>query len=111
MMPDLVPVDLAVDPAPTVDAAPPSVRDLLKLSQAAHLRYQAAVPRMAAAGALVQANPGDAEESQTQLKAAANARAQAELQDPTHSDPSWAAEAATYPHQELLVFYLLQLSK
>lgn len=114
MMPDPVVVaDVQVDPPPViVDPPQPSVSDLLAASRRAHLLYHQESPRMAASGAsapVMQAGNPDA--ARDWLKQAANARAQAELLDPTHSDQAWADEVGTFPHQELLVFYLLQLSR
>jgi hypothetical protein len=114
MMPDPIAVDAPViEPVAEVDPpAPVTVADLLQTSRQAHSLYHQNLPRMAAVpGVGAQLQPGDAIESARWLKAAAAARAQAELLDPTHSDPSWANDAATHPNQELLVFYLQQLSK
>ena len=112
MMSDPIAPDVVVAPAPALTPQP-SVRDLLATSRAAHMNYQAALPRMAAVhgAAMAVAQPGDAPTAMANLKAAAAARAQAELLDPSHSDPSWAEEATTHPSQELLVYYLQQLSK
>lgn len=121
MMPD--PVDVASDPiAPqhvvdpvVVDPpapAQPTVADLLAQSQRAHLLYHQESPRMAAqSGALPVMQPGNPAAAREWIKQAAASRAQAELIDPTHSDPAWADEPAQFPHQELLVFYLQQLSR
>ena len=101
-----------VDP-PVVEPAPPqpTVSDLLAQSRRAHLLYHQESPRMAANGPSVQMQPGDPAAAREWLKQAAAARAQAEVIDPMHSDPSWADEANAFPHQELLVYYLQQLSK
>lgn len=89
----------------------PSVRDQLAAAQRAHRLYEQHSPRMVANGVVVERAAGDPDEALRYLKEAARARAQAEVIDPTHSDPAWAAEAAQFPHQELLVFYLQQLSR
>ena len=101
-----------VDP-PVVEPAPPqqTVSDLLAQSRRAHLLYHQESPRMAANGPSVQMQAGNPAAAREWLKQAAAARAQAEVIDPTHSDPSWADEANAFPHQELLVYYLQQLSK
>ena len=120
MLPDLTPTqlpdpvadDVAVDPSPTVNVVQPSVKELIELSQSAHMRYQQFQPRMVPNGAGgVVANVGDRDSGFAALKAAAAARAQAELIDPDHLDPAWAQSEATHPSKELLVFYLQQLSK
>ncbi len=112
MMPNPVAEDVPVDPDPVVETpTQPTVRELLALSRAAHVNYHAAIPRMALAAGIVQRNEGDPAEALMRLKAAAATRAQAERMDPLHRNPAWAEEAATHPHQELLVYYLLQLSK
>ena len=113
----LTPVDMPVDPpadAPPVPTEPTPVRvsDLLASSRQSHMLYHQHLPRMVAVpGSTPQAQPGDAAAALTALKSAAAARAQAELIDPQHTDPSWADDAQTTPHQETLVFMLQQLSK
>ena len=120
MLPDITPTvvadpvaaDVVVDPAPTVNVVQPSVKDLLELSQSAHMRYQQFQPRMVPNGSGgVVANVGDRDSGIAALKAAAATRAQAELVDPTHRDPAWQQAEATHPAKELLLFYLQQLSK
>jgi hypothetical protein len=112
-VPDPVAADVAVDPAPTVNVVQPSVKDLLELSQSAHMRYQQHLPRMAAVVGLAmpQAQSGDPDSALLALKAAAATRAQAELIDPDHRDPAWQQAEATHPAKDLLVFYVQQLSK
>ncbi len=89
-----------------------TVADLLEQSHRAHMLYQQHLPRMAAvSGSLPQPQAGDLSEAQKWLKEAASARAQAQLIDPKHESPAWANEAAQYPHDELSLFYLQQLSK
>ena len=58
-----------------------------------------------------QLQPGEASAALQALKDAAAARAQAQLIDPNHESPAWADEGAEFPHDELLLFYLQQLSK
>ena len=110
---DMPVMDLPVDAKPVQsDPKPVQVSDLLASSRQSHLLYHQHLPRMVAVpGSTPQAQPGDSAAALTALKAAASARAQAELNDPQHTDPSWADDAQTTPHQETLVFMLQQLSK
>lgn len=116
MLPDPLPLDVVDKADPPADEATapiqPTVAQLLATSRSAHLQYHQFLPRMAAvAGASPQAQAGDAAAALAALKSAAASRAQAELVDPQHRDPAWADDSQTSPHQELLVFYLQQLSR
>ena len=105
------PVDVPPDPPQPPPA--PTVSALLATSRRAHLQYHQSLPRMAAVNGSAgpQLQQGDADAALSALKAAAAARAQAELIDPTHNDRAWIEDAQTTPHQETLVFYLQQLAK
>lgn len=85
---------------------------LLAASRRAHALYLQHLPRIAAMpgqGAVAQS--GDKAESLLWMKEAAASRAQAQVIDPDHQSPAWAAEASTHPHGELMLEYLRALSK
>ena len=75
------------------------VARLLTLSHGAHLEYRQAV--------LIP----DASEARAALLRAQDFRTQAIALDPDLTAPAWQAEAAKYPHAELLLFYAVELLK
>jgi hypothetical protein len=80
-----------------------TVSDLLQQSREAHQRYRDALPNRGSVG-----DPGIARAS---LMQALDYREQADVADPTHTEPAWAAEASTHDHVALLLFYRQQLSR
>jgi hypothetical protein len=85
-----------------------SIDALLAESRRHHLAYREATRQRQDA------------EAQAALTAAANARAQAELADPDHTDPAWQTEGGTHArgmaahealHPDLLRFYLDWLTR
>ena len=91
---------------------PDPVSDLLDRSHRAHALYVEHVPHMVVVTG--QSSPvmqkGDAGEARRWLEEAAQTRVTAQLIDPAYTDPAWRAEAAQFPHEELLQFYRQQLS-
>lgn len=94
-------LDKNTAPQPKANA-PPSIAALLTQSRAAHLTYRRSL-RHRADGVTLDGNPAQAAES---VASAARLRSQAEIQDPTHADSSWADDlAAKFPHAALMDFY------
>lgn len=87
-----------------------SVASLLQQSQAEHLAYREALPRRVPNGSSTVPVPGDAELAGVHLAAACRFRAEAHALDPQQTDPAWADEAGTHPHDALLDFYVGQLT-
>jgi predicted RNase H-like nuclease len=91
---------------PVADA--PTVADLLAQSRNAHQIYRRSLRHMAG-GAIVEGNAAAAADAVAQ---SARLRAQAELADPTHSDPAWADDfAAKFPHHALIEFYQTEVPR
>lgn len=89
-----------------------AIADLLASSRRSHVLYHQFLPRMAAVpGSVPQLQPGEPSVAQQHLKDAAAARAQAQRIDPNHESPAWADEAAQFPHDDLMLFYLTELAK
>ena len=81
---------------------PLTVGELLAQSRAAHLVYRRSL-RHRANGVTADGDPVAAAES---LAVSARLRAQAEIQDPIHTNSAWADDlAAKFPHTALLEFY------
>lgn len=88
-------------------AETPSVADALAASRRAHINYQSAKPRQTPSGP----TSGDPVAATDALKVAASNRAYAERQDPSHADGAWRGDPTPTVHDELLEFYLQQLTK
>lgn len=96
-LPDGTAVDVLTTPA----SASASIAELLEQSHAAHVAYRDAIRAGTVGTAL----------ATVQLVDAQRHRLSAHALDPDHTDPAWAAEATTYPHYELVVFYAQQLAR
>lgn len=84
-----------------------SVSALLTASRDQHLIYRRSI-KHAVGGVVVQGNPVAADAA---FRESARLRAEAELADPDHADPSWAIDASQkFPHAALLEWYQEQLT-
>lgn len=88
-----------------------AISDLLTQARDAHAAYREALPRRLANGSSTVAVAGDVEVAGNHLADACRFRAEAHVLDPDRVDPAWADEQATYPHLELLDFYVAQLTQ
>lgn len=83
-----------------ITPASEAVADLLERSHVAHVAYRDAI-RAGDPPALATVN----------LVNAQRHRLSAHALDPDHTDPAWTADAAKYPHDELVAFYAQQLAR
>ena len=86
---------------------------LLTLSRREHEMYLWHSPRMEpnTQGGGVRRRDGDALEASARVKAAAQARMQADRIDPLHESPAWGDESTTHDHRALVMEYLDLLSR
>lgn len=89
-----------------------SIAELLDGSRAAHLRYRDNVTRRIGDGTgSTVVVEGNAEAASMALIEACRLRAEAHVLDPQRMDPAWLDQPIRYNHDEVLDFYVEQLSR